>query len=249
MKNHTIIAFAFNFVCFRSDAFILPTKRVDVLGRCSFLNFAKKYERETNVNKKRIQQPEEKPADQKHDAQNIQPQQQLQTVLAPLADYLDNASDGWALSYADLTPYSERSLPGQIFLFTNIAYTAVGLVLSSQGEVLLGVLTDICSIASFGYHYTQLQQPYGRAKNSTVRLALLIDYILAITSIFIGIFYLVFDQNLPPPEGIAVAILAIICLLSCWVWEQGLPYIILHGLWHIFSALSAYYIGMSHATS
>ena len=142
---------------------------------------------------------------------------------------------------------SERTLPGQIFLATNIAYTAVGLFLSLHDEVLLGIFTEFCSIASFGYHYAQLQQPYGRTQDSTVRLALLLDYILAITSIVIGLFYLVFDQAVPPTEGIAIAILGIICLLSCWVWEEGLPYIVLHGLWHLFSAASAYYIGMAHA--
>ena len=31
----------------------------------------------------------------------------------------------------------------------------------------------------------------------------------------------------------------------CWVWEKGLPYIILHGLWYLFYAASAYYIGTS----
>jgi hypothetical protein len=118
-----------------------------------------------------------------------------------------------------------------------------------QGEVLLGIFTEICSVASFGYHYAQLQQPHGRTQDSTVRLALLLDYILAITSILIGLFYLVFDHAVPPPEGIAIAIIGILCLLSCWVWEQGLPYIILHGLWHLCSAASAYYIGIAHGTS
>ncbi len=145
--------------------------------------------------------------------------------------------------------YSERTLPGQVFLATNIAYTVVGLILSLQGEILLGVFTDICSVASFCYHYVQLQQPHGRAQDSTVRLALMIDYMLAITSILIGLSYMIFDQVIPAPEGLACAILSILCLLSCWVWEQGLPYIILHGLWHLFSAASAYYIGAAHATS
>lgn len=146
-------------------------------------------------------------------------------------------------------PFSERTITGQVFLATNVAYTVVGLFLSLHGEVILGFCAELCSIASFCYHYTQLQQPYGRSQDSTVRLALMVDYILAISSIFIGLGYLVLDQTLPPIEGIASAIFGIICLLSCWMWEQGLPYIILHGLWHLFSATSAYYVGMTHITS
>jgi hypothetical protein len=148
----------------------------------------------------------------------------LMALVSPASDFLDNISGGWALSYADLTPNSERTLLGQIFLATNIAYTIVGLYLSLQGEVLLGTFTEICSIASFCYHYAQLQQPYGRTQDSTVRLALLLDYVLAITSILIGLFYLIFDHAVPSPEGIAIAILGILCLLSCWVWEQGKNY-------------------------
>jgi len=173
----------------------------------------------------------------------------LMALVSPASDFLDNVSGGWALSYADLTPNSERTLLCQVFLATNIAYTVVGLYLSLQGEVILGTFTEICSIASFGYHYAQLQQPYGRTQDSTVRLALLVDYVLAITSILIGLFYLIFDHAVPSPEGIAIAILGILCLLSCWVWEQGLPYIILHGLWHLCSAASAYYIGIAHVMS
>ena len=144
---------------------------------------------------------------------------------------------------------SERTVTGQLFLATNIAYTIVGAVLSLQGEVVLGIFSEICSVASFIYHYNQLQQPYGRTKDSTVRLALLVDYFFAITAILIGLFYLVVDHAIPPPEGIAIALLGIVCLLSCWVWEEGLPYIILHGLWHLFSAATAYYIGVAHAAS
>ena len=55
------------------------------------------------------------------------------------------------MSYADLTPNSERTIPGQVFLATNIAYTIVGIILALPGEVLLGFLTDVCSFASFTY--------------------------------------------------------------------------------------------------
>jgi hypothetical protein len=161
---------------------------------------------------------------------------QAEAVLAPAVELLDEMTDGWALSYADLTPESEETPIGRSFLATNIAYAIVGALLSFQGETLLGFMTEIVSVASFCYHYTQLQQPYMRTRDATVKLALLVDYTLAITSIMIGLVYLVTDQTLPPIEGVITCILAIACLLSCWRWEKGLPYVFWHSLWHIFSA-------------
>ncbi|MGK3740360.1 MAG: hypothetical protein ACI90V_007210 [Bacillariaceae sp.] len=236
-----------------SEAFVVrTTRRTWVISRdhpsLSFL--AHKDEAAVAFDEKIISRLEEKVPNDNDDAYtyDVPPlQQQIQNAVAPAANFLDDVSGGWALSYADLTPNSERTIPGQVFLATNVAYTIVGIILALRGEVLLGFLTDLCSFASFAYHYTQLQQPYGRTQDSTVKLALLLDYFLAITSILIGISYMLVDQTLPPIEGIATSILGISCLLMCWVWEKGLPYIIWHGLWHLFSAASAYYIGTSHA--
>mmetsp|Transcript_6208 Transcript_6208/g.12831 ORF Transcript_6208/g.12831 Transcript_6208/m.12831 type:complete len:249 (-) Transcript_6208:40-786(-) len=239
--------FASGFLLFQSEAFVVPTLRANVLVNHQSLLFAQNDKSTTSLNEESVSRLDNQSYDIPSPSSRLR--LQVETLLAPAATFLDDSSDGWALSYADLTPDSERTLPGQVFLATNIAYTGVGLILSLQGEILLGVFTDICSVASFCYHYVQLQQPYGRAQDSTVRLALLIDYMLAITSILIGLSYMIFDQVIPPPEGLACAIISIVCLLSCWVWEQGLPYIILHGLWHLFSAASAYYIGVAHATS
>lgn len=234
----------FNFVLHRSDAFVVPNRKATAVGKFPSLSFAENLESRISGLKSQL----------KNEGYEISPessrvQQQLETTLAPAIDFIDNASDGWALSYADLTPNSERTLLGQAFLATNIAYTAVGIFLSLQGEVLLGVFTDICSVASFCYHYAQLQQPYGRTNDSIVKLALLVDYLFAITSIFIGLFYLVFGHAVPPTEGIICAILSIVSLLSCWVWERGLPYLVLHSLWHLLSAASAYYIGIAHVST
>lgn len=236
---------AFSILLYRSEAFVVPARKAVIGNHLSLISA-------TSFDEKTISQLKaKKSSEQRYDASpsDTPIQQQVEAALAPAANFLDDVSGGWALTYADLTPHSEKTLLGQGFLATNIAYTVVGLFLSIQGEVLLGIFTEICSVASFIYHYVQLQQPYGRTQDSTVRLALLVDYILASTSILIGLVYLVFDQALPPPEGIVTAVLGIVCLLSCWIWEQGLPYIILHGLWHLFSAASAYYIGTAHAMS
>jgi hypothetical protein len=175
-------------------------------------------------------------------------------VLAPAAQILDDATDGWALFYADLSPEDETTPVGQAFLASNIAYAVVGLLLSIQGDVILGLLTEVVSVASFIYHYTQLQAssmrtPAMRTEDDTVRIALMVDYIFAFTSIFVGLIYLVSDQQLPPVEGFISAAAGLACLFACWVYEKGYPYIVLHSLWHLFSAYSAYAIGTSHLAS
>ena len=167
-------------------------------------------------------------------------------ALAPAAQALDDATDGWALFYADLSPEDETSRVGQAFLATNIAYAVVGLLLSIQGDVILGLLTEIVSVASFIYHYTQLQASAMRTQDDIVRTALMVDYIFAFTSIFVGLIYLVTDQQLPPIEGFISAAAGLACLFSCWFYEKGYPYIVLHSFWHLFSAYSAYVIGISH---
>lgn len=160
----------------------------------------------------------------------------LQDALTPVVQVIDDASSGWALSYADLSPETEATPVGQAFLATNTAYAIVGLLLTFNGDPLLGILTEIASIASFIYHYTQLQASNNHMKDGSVRLALLIDYICACTAILVGVAYLVMDHQLPPIESLLSGGAGIGCLLLCWVWEYGLPYIVLHSLWHLFSA-------------
>ena len=169
-----------------------------------------------------------------------------QDALSPAAQAIDDATDGWALSYADLSPETESSPIGQAFLATNLAYALVGFFLGMRGDILYGFLVEIVSIASFGYHYTQLQASSNREKDSNVRLALMIDYFLALSAIFVGIGYTIMDQQLPPLEGIASGGIGVGFLLACWVWEEGLTYIILHGLWHFFSAYCGYVVGIAH---
>lgn len=167
-------------------------------------------------------------------------------ALAPAAQVLDDATDGWALFYADLSPENETTSVGRAFLATNIAYALVGLLLTIQGDVILGLLTEVVSVASFIYHYTQLQASGMRTPDATVRVALMVDYIFAFTSIFVGLIYLVSDQQLPPIEGFVSAFAGLSCLFACWIYEKGYPYILLHSFWHLFSAYAAYVVGVSH---
>ena len=174
---------------------------------------------------------------------------QAKTVLGPasrLAQSVDDATDGWALSYADLSPETETTPVGQAFLATNIAYAVAGIALSVQGDLFYGALLELVSMASFLYHYTQLQEPGGQLEDGTVKAALLIDYCLALTSIFVGLVYIALDHQLPPLEGLISGGLAVVFLLACWIWEHGLTYIVLHSIWHILSAYTGFIVGTSH---
>jgi hypothetical protein len=105
-------------------------------------------------------------------------------------------------------------------------------------------LTELVSVASFIYHYTQLDP---KSQDDTVRLALLIDYVLAFTSIFVGLGYIFTDGQIPPIEGLISAALGMsFFLLGCTACTDGTPYIVVHSLWHVFSAYCAYSIGNTH---
>jgi len=162
----------------------------------------------------------------------------LEQIVAPLSDALDDATGGWALSYANLEPEDETTPIGISFLATNIAYGLAGILLVSQGNSFLGALTELACLASFCYHYTQLK--FGESR--IVRLALLVDYIFAFSAILVGSIQL-FNAHQIPLEALGGGALAITSLGLCWVWEAGVPYIVFHSLWHLFSAYTGYVIG------
>lgn len=170
-----------------------------------------------------------------------------ETVIMPAADALDEATGGWALSYADLHPENTSTPVGQAFLASNIAYAAAGTALSLQGDLFLGLLIELVSVASFAYHYTQLDK---QSKNDTVRFALFIDYVMAFTSIFVGLGYMLMDGHLPPIDGVISAVVGMsFFLLGLTVCADGMAYVVVHSLWHVFSAYCAYVIGNSHLSS
>jgi hypothetical protein len=168
----------------------------------------------------------------------------LSSMLMPFAVMLDEATDGWALTYADLTPETESTPLGVAFLATNMAYTIVGLLLSLNGDVLLGTLTELASVASFAYHFGQLNlgpdQP-------PVRVALMLDYIVAGCTCLTGLLYvLTSDPSLFTTDAVVCLFLSVLFLNLSWVWEKGWPYILNHGLWHLFGAYAGYQIGQVH---
>jgi len=164
-------------------------------------------------------------------------------LLLPLAKVLEDVTGGWALTYADLSPETETTPVGLGFLATNMAYTICGLLLVQSGNVLLGVLTELASVASFAYHFTQLKL----GKNQPlVRVALLVDYVVAAATLLAALVYIIQVGIFNVPwQGIVASVLAVLFLFLSWVWEEGLPYVINHGLWHLLGAYAGLIIGQA----
>uniref|UniRef100_A0A7S3LBK1 Uncharacterized protein n=1 Tax=Amphora coffeiformis TaxID=265554 RepID=A0A7S3LBK1_9STRA len=169
----------------------------------------------------------------------------LQGYANGIEGQLDEVSD-WILSYSDLRPDSETTTAGQAFLATNLAYSLAGAYLVQNGDFFFGTLTEITAVASFAYHYGQLESQ-GVNNLPSVRLSLLIDYILAFTSIGVALFYLATSGGDEVMTVLPPAILSLGALGASWVWYTGRPYMILHGLWHFLSAYTGYLVGAIHS--
>eukprot|EP01041_Mallomonas_annulata_P004196 gene4196-8345_t len=169
-------------------------------------------------------------------------------ILSSLAKRIDSIMGDWWLSYADTTPYNEKTSVGLLFLATNICYitTAIDLWLQSN-NILLSLCVATGGLASLNYHTKQINLG---PNNEKVHLALLIDYIFAFITIActvcdIGyLFTICFLQHSHMSwTSIIYGTTAAICLVGSWVYGFGLPYLVLHGLWHVLSARTASIIG------
>ena len=182
----------------------------------------------------------------------------LQNTGESVQAVLDETTDGWAMSYADLRPDNTQTLPGQAFLATNLAYLLAGLYLQwIVGDTVLGVATEVCALASFQYHYQQLQAS-GTAESPAVRWALLLDYVFA--GLAIGLATLDFVSTTAMattladilPEllyAVAVTAAGLGCLTLSWKYEHGKPYMWWHSWWHVASAYAGFLIGDLHAVA
>ena len=172
-------------------------------------------------------------------------------LLSSVAKGLDQATMGFAFHYADLTPETPTTPLGISFLATNACFIVGGFFTwTVQQDVWLGSLTELAGIMSFWYHYCQLE--YGKTNPREVRLALLMDYIVACTTILTGFVYL---AQLVGLEQVTDAIsnqvllwgtLSLVCLALSWAKEVGYWYLCFHSLWHISSAYEGYLIGQNH---
>jgi hypothetical protein len=186
-------------------------------------------------------------------------------LIQSIQSNLDTISDGWVLSYANLTPDTPTTAAGRWFLATNLAYGIVGtILLQNYHDISFGVCCEVITVLSFNYHYQQLRN----VDRNAVRLSLLCDYIGAAISILLGLYYVIIEplllflstsssltmeinamlltlQSLQL-ECVICSIVSVLLLVSCWIYEVGKPYMILHGLWHIASAYAGYLIGTYH---
>lgn len=167
--------------------------------------------------------------------------------VAPVENALDSLTGDWALSYADLTPDSTRTIAGQAFLVTNVAYLIAGIYIFMSGDLWFGFWTDMAAIASFNYHYNQLLAS-GKTKAASVRLALLLDYTAAAFSILTAAAYIL-SFSIFPVQAVGVSVAGLVFLYMSWVYEYGRPYMCWHSLWHLCSAYSGYLIGTLHAAA
>jgi hypothetical protein len=176
----------------------------------------------------------------------------LEKFTQPVQEFLDGSTSGWAMSYANLEPDSSQTAAGQAFLATNVAYLLAGIALQLHGELGLGTLTEICSLASFQYHYQQLEN----TSSESVQLALIVDYLAAAlamgtASVYLGgaIFVSSMPLDMPIFMAAGVALSSLGFLGLSWKYEYGRPYMFWHSLWHLASAYSGFLIGNLHATA
>lgn len=169
--------------------------------------------------------------------------------LSSVAKTLDQATMGFAFHYADLTPESPKTPLGISFLATNACFIVAGFFTwTLQQDVWLASLTELAGIMSYWYHYCQLE--FGKTKPREVRLALLMDYVVACTTILTGLVYLAqalgFEHANVSEQVLIFGALSIICLTLSWAREFGYWYLFWHSMWHITSAYEGYLIGQNH---
>jgi len=151
----------------------------------------------------------------------------------------------WAFNISDTRPFSPREPIGAIFLATNMGYfvsSAYFFQTASTPGFYFSGLIDLAGVVSFFYHYTQLQLGPWR---SEVKLALLLDYVVAITSVisvlailssFVKSGYISESHVI---EATACGSLSLVFLFASW-FQQSLNYLVLHGLWHLISSIAVY---------
>lgn len=105
--------------------------------------------------------------------------------VSALAKNIDKWTGGWGLFYADVSPYTEKSTVGLVFLATNIIYLISGYYLYQSSQYVYSTAIDVAGLLSINYHFHQLK--YG-PNQSIVRLTLLLDYFAASIAILISIY-------------------------------------------------------------
>lgn len=206
--------------------------------------------------------------EKKHPFLHVASKQFNVSILPPfLREYASNITHlgEWVLFSPDLSPARASSTVGVAFLSTNLAYFAVSSTLIADGELTIGSLVGAAGIASCVYHFNQLEYPY---PSKETQIALLVDYASAATLVSVGAFDIIMDIGLDnlPIETYVCGGLSLLFLFTGWfgmpfppygypqfgaamVAGKQSPYLLFHSLWHVFSSLTAFYVGEAHLGS
>lgn len=187
-----------------------------------------------------------------NDKSPIKPKRQYEIYgpLETMAEAVDGSTNGWALEYADVRPFDEKTWLGLAFLATNCAYFWAGIDLYNTAHPIQSLIIETAGVVSLWYHWGQIHYGPGRDE---VKVSLLTDYLfagVAINATLLEAFIFInniaaygIDFNEVSLNFIIFGFLGIACLFGSWVYAFGAPYIILHGLWHILSGLCTAELG------
>ena len=157
----------------------------------------------------------------------------------------DKYANGFILSYANTTGFNYTEPIGALFLLTNVAYfiSGVSFLQNNPSPSVFyynSYVIELAGLLSVNYHYNQLVRGPNQRQ---VKVALLLDYMSAITAILMVtieiIHQSVYSSHIPI-ESIQWTLVASSCLIASWVRFDGLGYIFWHGLWHLFSSAAVY---------
>jgi hypothetical protein len=181
-------------------------------------------------------------------------------VLRDFAANIISVAGEWILTYPSLDPETPWSPAGNFFLATNIGFISAGTNLLNDGDTVLGALSIASAIVSWWYHYEQLASTTVKGGNKKrTEVAILVDYIVAVSCIAVGCYY-VFELGLDdfPFTAASSASLALLCLFIGWFPPIAAPlfrtpwagttasYIAAHSMWHVLSAYTLYDVGEAH---
>lgn len=181
----------------------------------------------------------------------------IKTVkVYPIIDSdLDEASssfdffvDKYVWSITDTRPYAPHTLIGSLFLATNVGFLITSIFffrVQDPYASLTAILSDMAALASFIYHYRQLEL----GPDVRVRAFLAIDYVVAISTVVCSLPYfwqIILEYGASNQLEVSLSLILGAASLAFFLVggvSSGLQYITLHSMWHILSAASASLMG------
>lgn len=165
-------------------------------------------------------------------------------IAASTVRFLNETTNGWLLEYADLRPHDPTSIIGKSFLATNVLYVAAGTINIFREDYLFGLIILTAGILSSVYHYLQLHLG---PKQLEVEKILVCDNIVALLAVITTVSKLILyahSSQLIPWEPLSIGLLSLVFFgAGCWKYNFGMPYIVVHSLWHILSGLFVISVG------